>query len=145
MDFRWFGICREERRVEGVAWKFLDISDFYVKLHFREVLISKFSFRDYFWDLNFGRFFDWFLLNFTTFLSILLCIFFLLFHLFLLFYFGLLFYNLFYLDILYSIDIGKLDMISNIGIVYIEHWNGVGMSHQNLQFDTTPQITNKLL
>lgn len=92
-----------------------------MKLHFREVLISKFSFRDYFWDLNFGRFFDWFLLNFTTFLSILLCIFFLLFYLFLLFYFGLLFYNLFYLDILHSIDIGKLDMISNIGIVYIEH------------------------
>ena len=36
-------------------------------------------------------------------------------------------------------------MISDIGIVNIEHGNGVGVSHQYLQFATIPQTTDKLL
>ena len=36
-------------------------------------------------------------------------------------------------------------MISDIGIVNIEHGNGVRVSHQYLQFATISQITHKLL
>ena len=116
-----------------------------MEFYFLEIFASQLSFRYNFWDLYFKRFLNWFLLNFTTFLSILFCIFFLLFHLFLLFYFGLFFFDLFYLYKLDSIDIGELNMVSDIGIVYIEHRNRVRMSHQNLQFSTTTQITYKLL
>ena len=145
MHFRGLGISGEKRCLEAVAHKFLDISDFNVEFYLLEVFICKLSFWDNFRDFNFGRLLNWFLLYFTTFLSILFCIFFLLFHLFLLLCFGLLFFDLFYLHILHSIDVRELDMISDIGIVNIEHGDGVRVSHQYLQFATISQITHKLL
>jgi hypothetical protein len=136
-------LCREERRVIGVAGKLLEVGDFDIELHLLEVFSCKFLLGHFLWQLNFRRLFMNFFLHLRSFFVIFLRIFLLLFHFLLLLHFGLFLPHLFDLHILVSIDVGKGNVLCNVGIVDGKHGDGICIGDEDLEFGERGKVVDE--